>query len=59
MARKRRPEAMTAERFNAECPVGTAVRYYPVAGRSDYTETKTRSEAWNLGSGEPVVMTTS
>jgi len=49
---------MTAARFNAETPIGTAVRYYPVAGQSDYHLAKTRSEAWELGSGEPVVMIT-
>jgi hypothetical protein len=36
-------------------PVGTPVRYYPIAGDSDFRETKTRSVAWDLGSGETVV----
>lgn len=44
------------ESFNQLFPVGTAVRYYPVAGRSEFIETQTRSECWSLGSGELVVL---
>jgi hypothetical protein len=50
----RRPE-MTAEQFNAEHPIGTAFRFYPVAGLKEFETTKTRSEAWELGDGHPVV----
>lgn len=54
--RKRQPDKMTAERFNAETPIGTPLRYYPIAGHSEFVETKTRSEAWELGNGAPVVL---
>lgn len=46
---------MTAEAFNAKHPVGTACRYYPVAGDRTHDKTKTRSEAWPLGHGAVVV----
>lgn len=49
-----RPE-MSAYRFNAENPIGTPVRYFPIKGCSDSIVTKTRSEAWELGHGEVVV----
>jgi hypothetical protein len=53
---RRRPGGLTAEAFNQQHEVGTAFRYYPVAGCADFTETRTRSEAWTLGGGEPVVL---
>jgi NTP pyrophosphatase (non-canonical NTP hydrolase) len=43
---------LTAEQFNALVPVGSAVRYYPLAGEPQHRDTKTRSEAWELGHGE-------
>jgi hypothetical protein len=46
---------MTAEEWNAEMPVGTPVRFYPVAGEMKSRDTVTRSEAWTLGHGEAVV----
>lgn len=49
-------QAMTSERFNQLHPVGTAFRYYPIAGESEYITTKTRSESWELGDGHPVVL---
>lgn len=57
MGRKRH----TAESWNAVCPVGTRVRFYPVLPPSrDYPpiETTTRSEAWTLGDGTVVVALT-
>lgn len=51
-----RKETMTSSRFNELHPVGTAFRYYPIAGASEYIETKTRSESWELGDGHPVVL---
>lgn len=42
--------------WNATVPEGTAVRYYPISGEDSFVETVTRSEAWMLGSGEPVVL---
>lgn len=49
-----RIDAETAE-WNQRNPVGTTVRYWPVMGRDDYIETTTRSGAWVLGDGTPVV----
>lgn len=46
---------MTAAQFNARYPVGTLVRYYPIAGDRKFEATATRSEAWELGDGTPVV----
>jgi hypothetical protein len=46
---------MTAEKFNAKHPVGTPCRYFPIKGEPDFVETKTRSEAWELGHGAVVV----
>jgi hypothetical protein len=45
--------------FNASHPIGTKVRYRSLlehATQYDIQETKTRSEAWTLPSGDPVVM---
>lgn len=57
---------LTAAQFNAAHPIGTPVIAYPgvrpeyaaTIGMTDYPclQTRTRSEAWNLGHGEPVVM---
>ncbi|MFC5525251.1 hypothetical protein ACFPPA_05790 [Rhodanobacter ginsengisoli] len=46
---------MTAEAFTAKYPVGTACRYYPIAGSAKHRKTKTRSEAWALGHGAVIV----
>lgn len=46
----------TAAAFNERVPVGTAVRYFPIRGHFAHLETRTRSVAWELGSGAPVVM---
>lgn len=46
---------MSAAQFNAENPIGTRVRYFPIKGVAESIDTKTRSEAWELGHGEPVV----
>lgn len=51
----RRPE-MTADEFNKLHAVGTAFKYYPIAGVTEFVETKTRSECWELGDGHPVVL---
>jgi hypothetical protein len=47
---------MTAAEWNAKYPVGTSVAYFPVKGRMEHTDTKTRSEAWELGGGQAVVL---
>lgn len=46
---------MTAAQWNEKHPVGTKVRYYPILGHDENVETKTRSEAWELGGGDAVV----
>lgn len=48
-------QKMTAEQASEMYPVGTKVRYYPVAGENNYEESVVRSSAWALGHGELVV----
>jgi hypothetical protein len=48
----------TAESWNAEYPIGTLVRYYPIYPPIEScppVETRTRSEAWTIGDGSVVV----
>lgn len=40
---------LTVEQFNRLIPIGTPVRYYPMAGESEYRDSKTRSVAWTVG----------
>jgi len=47
---------ITVENWNQRYPVGTKVIYWPVAGGSEYEESETRSKAWALGDGHPVVL---
>lgn len=44
-----------AAAWNVSNPIGTPVRYWPVLGDPHHVESKTRSEAWVLGDGTPVV----
>lgn len=54
---------LTADQFNRRHPIGTPVIAYPGIRPEDEQrgwpctrlETRTRSHAWNLGHGEPVV----
>ncbi len=46
---------ITADEWNTAHPIGTRVRYYPIAGEPGFRESRTRSLAWNLGHGQPVV----
>jgi hypothetical protein len=39
---------LTVEQFNRLVPVGTAVRFYPVAGEPEFQSTRTRSVAWEI-----------
>lgn len=51
--------AHTAESWNADHPIGTRVRYWPIWPPSDgfpSVESETRSEAWALGDGSVVVL---
>ncbi len=43
------------EKFNATCPVGTDVRFWPGAREGDGIASKTRSEAQVLSGHTPVV----
>jgi hypothetical protein len=53
---KKKVHLLTAKMFNEAYPRGTVFRYYSVRGDEDFVETKTRSAAWELGHGEPVVL---
>jgi hypothetical protein len=46
---------MRASEWNDRFPVGTAVRYWPISGQPETVVSKTRSPAWELGSGHTVV----
>jgi hypothetical protein len=47
---------MNAEAWNQNHPIGTNVIYHPIIGSNIGTKvTRTRSLAWLLGGGEPVV----
>lgn len=46
---------MTAEEWNSAYPVGTAVTAYPLTRDDEPLYTRTRSQAWTLGHGAPVV----
>lgn len=46
---------LSVDAFNDTYAIGTACRYYPVAGDSKHLKTRTRSEAWALGHGAVVV----
>lgn len=47
---------MTASQFNNAFPVGTPVRYFSIIDEAEFIESKTRSEAWQLGHGASVVL---
>ena len=52
---------MTATAWNASVPIGTKVRYWPILPpipSAPPVDAATRSEAWELGSGHPVVKIT-
>jgi hypothetical protein len=46
---------LTASQWNELYPVGTDVRYWPIRDEPECRDSTTRSEAWELGHGEPVV----
>lgn len=47
---------MMANEWNQKYPIGTKVRYFPIREGQEFKDTKTRSEAWELGHGALVVM---
>jgi hypothetical protein len=53
--RKRQVLTARLDKFNAHVPVGTRVGVCLVRGDPEYA-TKTRSRAWPLGDGSPVVL---
>lgn len=46
---------MNADQWNEMYPVGTLVQYQPIKDEQFEAPVKTRSEAWTLGSGHPIV----
>jgi hypothetical protein len=46
---------VNAEQFNAQYPVGTRVAAFPITRDEEPLLTRTRSVAWELGHGAPVV----
>lgn len=55
MLEKPEPGEDLARQFNELYPVGTPVVYWPVLGHPHCIKTLTRSRAWALSSGTPVV----
>jgi len=47
--------SINADSWNARYPAGTVVLYFPIEGEKEHVLTQTRSRAWELGNGEPVV----
>ncbi len=43
------------DEWNAKHPTGTRVLYFPTAGSFSHMRTTTRSYAWRLASGDPLV----
>lgn len=56
MAGKGKGVYMTAKEWNKKNPIGTKVKYWPVADSPEYKDSETRSEAWSLGDGHAVVL---
>jgi hypothetical protein len=49
---------MNAEEFNQRIPIGTPVLYFPSSNSIEFITAATRTEAWELGSGQVVVSIT-
>jgi len=48
---------MDINEWNKKYPAGTEIYYYPIIGKKDSRiESKTRSQAWTIEGGEPVIM---
>lgn len=54
----RKHKMMSLAHAEREFPVGTKVRYFPIAGCKNYTEHTIRSHPWELGHGQVVVLVT-
>lgn len=48
-------DQLTADEWNEHYEVGTPVRYWPGAREGEGIRSVTRTPAWTLGSGDPVV----
>ncbi len=46
---------MNAKQWNENYPIGTLVKYEPIKGEGYEPPVSTRSEAWELGHGQPIV----
>lgn len=46
---------INARLFNDKYPIGSHFNYYPNPGVPDYEEVVTRSAAWSMAGGKPVV----
>lgn len=46
---------LSAEQFNQRFKVGSPFKYYRIKGHPGFIWATTRSEAWELGSGDVVV----
>lgn len=46
---------ISADEFNEQYEIGQEVAYFPVTGEQEFLQTETRTPAWELGHGEPVV----
>ena len=49
---------MTPDLARAMFPLGAAVRYFPVSGRTSFVRASIRSEPWELGDGSVVIKIT-
>lgn len=54
----RKQKMMSLAHAERAFPVGTKVRYFPIAGAKRYTEHRVRSQPWQLGHGQVVVLIT-
>lgn len=54
----RKHKMMSLAHAEREFPVGTKVRYFPLAGGTRYSEHTIRSAPWKLDSGQVVVLIT-
>lgn len=52
---QRRARGITAAEWNERHRIGTRVRFTPVRGQPKTEDSRTRSEAWDLGGGDAVV----
>ncbi|WP_051644633.1 hypothetical protein [Labrenzia sp. DG1229] len=54
----RKHKMMSLAQAEREFPLGTKVRYFPLAGSKNYSDHTIRSQPWELGHGQVVVLIT-